>query len=441
MYSSRTTWAVVLSVVLGGITARAQGVAPPPAPETPSPPPPRTGWRVQGLPLLNFNSDEGLGYGARLMLVDAGDGTQAPYRHAIIAQFFQTTRGNAVHRLMLDAPTFLESRWRLGLDVSLLNDRFSPYYGQGGAASFDQDFAACDDRNALEDAPDVCPGNPAFRGLRYYNFEQRTLPSVVLNARRPVSGPWQVSMGYRFRMTRVATRYDADALGQSGASRLEEDIQAGRVNDGGPVTGTFRTAELTAGLLLDLRDNEPAPIRGMFHELAVRGAAGATGSSFNYWGATANFRFYHPLGTDRLVAALRLMGDVMGGNVPFYLLSSFGGVEWRDGWGGVGGVFTARGILKHRLQGEVKALVNGELRWQFLSVLPLKQRVDFTLVAFLDAGRAWSDLSFQDRGMGRYAGGGGLRVAWEKNFIVRMDYGVSPQDGTTGFYLDFNHLF
>lgn len=439
MYAIRTTWAVVLSVVLSGASAWAQGAGP--EPETPPLPPPRTGWRVQGLPLLNFNSDEGLGYGARVMLVDAGDGTQAPYRHAVIAQFFQTTRGNAVHRLMLDAPTFLDSQWRVGLDLSLLNDRFSPYYGLGSGATFNQDFAACDDRGALEDAPDVCPGNPAFRGLRYYNFEQRTLPSVVLNTRRRISGPLQVSLGYRFRLTRVNTRYDAEDLGQSGASRVEEDAQAGLLNSGGPVTGTFRTAEVTAGLLLDLRDNEPAPIRGMFHELAVRGAAGATGSGFNYWGATANFRFYHPLGSDRLVAALRLMGDAMGGDVPFFLLSSFGGVEWRDGWGGVGGVFTSRGILKHRLQGEVKALVNGELRWQFLSAMPLNQRLDFTLVAFLDAGKAWTDLSFQDSGMGRYAGGGGLRVAWEKNFIVRMDYGVSPQDGTTGFYLDFNHMF
>jgi hypothetical protein len=29
----------------------------------------------------------------------------------------------------------------------------------------------------------------------------------------------------------------------------------------------------------------------------------------------------------------------------------------------------------------------------------------------------------------------------EDHFIVRLDYGVSPDDGTTGFYLDFNHLF
>ncbi|TQF12474.1 hypothetical protein FJV41_28880, partial [Myxococcus llanfairpwllgwyngyllgogerychwyrndrobwllllantysiliogogogochensis] len=190
-------------------------------------PPPRTGWRVQGLPLLNFNSDEGFGYGARLLLVDAGDGTYRPYRHSLIAQFFQTTRGVATHRLMMDSPRFFDSDWRLGLDLSFINERFSPYFGQGAAAGYEPDFARCDDREQLEDAQDVCAGNPSFRGLRYYSFEQRTLPSVVFNARRTLRGPLQVSVGYRFRLTRIRSRYSAKDLGQSRDSRLEEDARAG----------------------------------------------------------------------------------------------------------------------------------------------------------------------------------------------------------------------
>jgi hypothetical protein len=434
------------AAVLASAPAWAEGSPEAPA-VTPADPPAkatRTGWGVQGLPLVNFNSDEGFGYGARLLLVDSGDGTQAPYRYALTAQFFQTTRGVATHRLMFDAPRFLDSPWRLSGDVSMLNDRFSPYFGLGGATEYVPAFASCEDRAALEQDPDACPGNPDFRGLRYYTFEQRTLPSVVVNVRRTLSGPWQLAMGYRFRLTSVRARYGADDLGQLRDSRLVEDARAGLLSglqgdEGG--AETFRTAEVTAGLLFDNRDNEPAPVRGMFHELAVRGAAGVTGSAFNYWGTTANLRFYHPLGHERLVAALRLFVDVMGGDVPFFLLSSLGGVEWRDGWGGLGGVYTARGILKNRLQGQVKALANGELRWKFLSVSPWRQRLDFTVIAFLDAGQSWADLRFQDSGLPRYAGGGGLRIAWEDNFILRLDYGVSPRDGTSGFYLDFNHLF
>lgn len=444
MHSTRMTCAVMLAAVLTAAPAWAEDVAEQAAPLSSRPPPPRTGWGVQGLPLLNFNSDEGLGFGARALLVDSGDGTQKPYRYALMAQFFQTTRGVASHRLQLDAPGFLESPWRLGAEVALLNDRFSPYFGLGGAAAYTPAFTTCEDRAALEGNADACPGNPDFRGLRYYSFEQRSFPSVVLNARRALSGPWQVALGYRFRLTRVLTRYGTEDSGQARDSRVEEDARAGLlVGPGGAAagTGTFRTAELSAGLLLDTRDNEPAPVRGMYHELTARGAVEATGSAFRYWGATANLRFFHPVASERLVAALRLFVDVMGGDVPFFLLSSFGGLEWRDGWGGIGGVYTARGILKNRMQGEVKALANGELRWLFLRTEPWSQRVNFTLVAFLDAGQTWADLRFRDGGLAGYAGGGGLRVAWEENFIVRLDYGRSFSDGTSGFYLDFNHLF
>lgn len=435
----RLTWAMLLLAVA---PARAED-APVAAAEPPAASKVRTGWSIQGLPLLNFNSDEGMGYGARVLLVDAGDGTQRPYRHSVMAQFFQTTRGVAAHRLNLDSPGFLGTPWRVGVNLAFLNTRFSPYFGLGREAVYEPDFDSCQDRGALETEPDVCPGNPAFRGLRYFSFQERTFPSVGLNARRSILGPWQVAVGYRFRLTEVSTRYGADDLGQRRDSRLEEDARRGLLTGlaGEAQSETFRTAELTASLLLDLRDNEPAPVRGMFHELTARGAHDAVGSGFRYWGATAYLRFYHPVVSERLVAALRLMGDVMGGDVPFFQLSSFGGVDWRDGLGGIGGVATARGILKNRLQGEVKALANAELRWKFLAVEPWKQRVDLTLVAFLDAGKAWADLRFRDDGLARYAGGGGLRVAWEEHFIVRADYGVSPDDGTTGFYLDFNHLF
>ena len=456
MLPIRTMWTGVLAAALGlAAPARAQDDAPkrPPAdsmqePVTqmkPTPPPPRKGWGVQGLPLINYNSDEGLGYGARLLVVDSGDGTIKPYRYAFIAQFFQTTVGVAIHRLSMDSPRFLDSPWRVTLDLALLNDRFSPYYGPPESTEYTRAYNTCDDRDALKANPDECPGNPDFRGARYYAFDQRTFPSVMLNVRRTLSGPWQVAAGYRFRLTELRTRYDTDDLGQSGESLLERDVRAGRIQglteeQLGGVT-RFRSAELTASLLYDLRDNEPAPIRGMFHELAVRGAAGPTGSAYNYFGVTTNLRFYHPLFTDRLVAAMRLFVDVMGGDVPFTQLAAFGGVEWRETMSGIGGLSTSRGVLKNRLRGQVKALANGELRWMFLKVAPGNQHLDFTLLAFMDVGQAWRNLDAVDARAPRVSGGGGLRIAWEENFIVRLDYGVSPQDGTTGFYLDFNHVF
>ena len=143
MRRTRMTWAGALATLLATTAAHAQAPLEPSPVVQPTPPPPRTGWGVQGLPLINYNSDEGLGYGARLLLVDSGDGTQRPYRHALLAQFFQTTVGVAIHRLSLDAPRLFDSPWRLVLDVALLNDRFSPYYGPVEQTAYTPTFNAC----------------------------------------------------------------------------------------------------------------------------------------------------------------------------------------------------------------------------------------------------------------------------------------------------------
>ncbi|MFY0579243.1 Omp85 family outer membrane protein [Cystobacter fuscus] len=348
----------------------------------------QTGWRIQGLPIINFNTDAGVGLGARVLLVDAGDGSQRPYRFAFTAQFYQTfvfpaqfdqlkvdqVIGESYwHFLGLDAPGILSSPWRLEAQMNMSANPYSQYFGLGGKSTYEKAFVACKDREALESSPDVCPDNPDFRGLRYYNFKQTTFPGVMLSMRRALWGPLELKLGYRFRLTEVSSPYT-----QARDTRLEEDANAGLItglNGRQDEPAILRTAEVSASLLMDTRDNEPVPTSGIFHELGMRAAHEATGSDYSYWGATAHLRFYHPVkGDEQLVVALRLLADVMDGHVPFHLLSSFGGV----GWQGIGGAFTARGMLGNRIQGKVKVLANGELRWRFLSVSALQQKFDFT---------------------------------------------------------------
>ncbi|WP_224247790.1 Omp85 family outer membrane protein [Hyalangium gracile] len=417
-------------------------VAPPPT-DAPSAPARRKGWDIQGVPALNFNTDEGFGYGAILMLVDRADGTYEPFRYSVLLQLFQTTRQVAAHLITVDAPRFLDSQWRMGLELAYARTLFAPYYGLGNTASFVKEFSRCDDRDALEGNPDVCPGNPDFRGLRYYTYDHQSLPRIRLNARRQLSDTWRLFLGYRLRMDRIRMRYSPDDLGQSGDSKLLEDTSTGVLQSdegslGDPLSQ--RTSELMVGLQYDTRDIEAAPTLGMFHELSVRGGAGAIGSQFNYWGATLHSRFFHPVipGYSRLVMAWRGLFDVMGGDVPISLLPVYGGFENRDG---LGGVYSARGILLRRYQGPAKLLLNAELRWMALSVEPWGQQFDFTLAGFLDGGRVWSNLDFQEGGGLKTSTGGGLRISWNREFVIRLDYGVGITEPTTGFYLDIGHIF
>ncbi|WP_224369770.1 Omp85 family outer membrane protein [Hyalangium versicolor] len=403
----------------------------------------RKGWDIQGVPAINFNTDEGFGYGAILMLVDRGDGSYEPFRYSVMLQFFQTTNQVASHFISLDAPRFLDSQWRMGMELAYARTLFAPYYGLGNTAAYVTEFSDCDDRDSLKANPDVCPDNPDFRGLRYYTYDHRSLPKIRLNARRELSQQWRIFLGYRLRMDRIRMRYSADDLGQSSDSKLIEDASSGVLDSHeGNLTEPLseRTSEVMLGLQYDTRDIEAAPTLGMFHELSVRGGAGVIGSQFNYWGATLHTRFFHPVipGYSRLVMGWRGLLDVMGGDVPISLLPVYGGFENKDG---LGGVYSARGILLRRYQGPVKLLLNAELRWTALSVKPWGQDFDFTLAGFVDSGRVWSNLHFNEGGGLKTSAGGGLRIGWNREFVIRLDYGVGITEPTTGFYLDIGHIF
>jgi hypothetical protein len=446
--TSRIAACLLVCLLLTPAAVQAQGTSEPPGPsvspeEAPAQPARRTGWDIQGVPAINFNTDDGFGYGVILMFVDRADGNYDPFRYSVLLQLFQTTRQVASHLINVDAPRFMGSQWRMGLELGYARTLYAPYYGLGNTAQYDKALSGCEDREALEGNPDVCPDNPAFRGLRYYTYDYRSLPRVRLNARRAITDTWRLFLGYRLRMDRIRSRYTPDELGQTGNSRLIEDVSSGLIasHEGALADSVSeRTSEVTFGIQYDTRKPESSPHRGMFHELSVRGGAGPIGSQFNYWGATLHTRFFHPVipGYSRLVMGWRGLFDMMGGDVPISLLPIFGGLENRDG---LGGVHSARGILSRRYQGPVKLLLNSELRWTPFSVEPFRQQFDFTFAGFLDAGRVWSNLKFSEGGGLKTSAGGGLRVVWNREFVIRMDYGVGLTEPSTGFYLDIGHIF
>ena len=52
-----------------------------------------TGFEMGGLPALNFDADEGVGYGAVAQLYQYGDGSRAPYQWMLQPTVFLTTEG------------------------------------------------------------------------------------------------------------------------------------------------------------------------------------------------------------------------------------------------------------------------------------------------------------------------------------------------------------
>lgn len=398
---------------------------------------PLRGWTPAGLPLLNYNSDEGLGYGARVLLVDHGDGHEQPFRMSVMAQFFQTTKGVAAHRLFLDMPGFLGSAYRMDLDVAWSIDKFSPWYGPGNGASYDPAVDTCADHGPLSVDPSHCAGTPAFRGLRFYRYDRNTLPRLKLNFRGPLAGPWKFLAGVRFSLNRITPFYGPDDLGQQGESQLALDARAGRISGyEGDAPFTRREGFATLGLVYDTRDNEPAAHSGMFLEGSLRAGSRALGGEDEWQGGNLNLRFFQALGTPRVVAALRVLADAMVGDVPFFLLNTTGGL---DGPEGVGGQFTLRGLLKNRLQGMGKLLLTPELRGTAYE----GSHLDLRLVAALDLGRVWAQVGKADPGPWRAGGSLGFRAAWNRDFVVRVDLGLglSESYADKSLYVTFDEMF
>src|SRR3954464_14545117 len=96
----RSSFAAALACCLAGSIASAQSTRP-------------TGRSLTGLPALNFDADEGMGYGALLQFYDYGNAGAAPYRYSLQPTVFLTTRGRRDVVLFMDAPHLLSGGWRL----------------------------------------------------------------------------------------------------------------------------------------------------------------------------------------------------------------------------------------------------------------------------------------------------------------------------------------
>jgi outer membrane protein assembly factor BamA len=408
------------------------------------------GLKFAALPIFSYSTDEGIGLGAEGQLTQFGNGEQYPFVYQLGAQVYVSTKGVQSHNVSIDLPEAFGSHFRLQASLSLTRTLYSQYYGVGNQSVYVPAYDSCDTQLApLSPGSSPLPvaaqclGNPLFRGSRYYRFDEMDLPSLKLFLQRPLSGPWSVFSGYRFRYTRVRVLYPADQQGTQD-SQLLNDARAGLLsgyNGHGDPTQPFwlRFGELTGGLVFDSRDNTFAPVKGMFHDVSLRTWLHALGGQFNGWGANLTLRFYAPVIPcySRLVFALRLLGDVMGGQVPFYMLASTGGLIPLDAV--LGGSDSIRGLFQNRFQGDVKVLGNAELRYRMFGFWDL----EFEAVAGLDAGRVWSHLGTSEGGGLKLGSAAGLRIAWSHAFILRFDFGIGiTQPEATGYiYLELFELF
>jgi len=352
--------------------------------DTAAPEPPR--WRFAAMPLTNFTSDTGLGFGARAKLERQANGV-TPHALSLEAQAFGSTGGMQLHFLSVDVPQLAGSAWRIDALAGYWRNPTAQYFGLGDHARMPEG------------------------GERYVE----SAPIFRTRARRKLTDALSVVVGYRWAW---------QLIGAGGESRLVRDAPFGW--NGGSYS------ELAAGLAWDTRDDELSPSRGLLLETAVRSTLRVLGSSGDSVGLYSSAAVYLPVGEGWTFAA-RCALDATWGDVPFNRLGDFGTLLSPFlVVAGVGGGLSVRGLVQSEYVGKLKLLGNAELRFPLFGFPLFGERLAVSGVAFADTGMV-------DLGTPRIGAGGGLRIRWGKFFMVRFDAGYA--EDRVRFYADFGHVF
>jgi outer membrane protein assembly factor BamA len=369
--------------------------------------PVRSRVELSGIPALNFDSDEGFGYGAVLAAYDYGS-NRARYAWTIEPTVFLTTRGRRDYTIFFDAPGGATHHYRYTAFAGREEQLAAPYYGIGNATLYD---------------PSLESGS-----TRYFYRYGRDRLRATFDVQHSIGRPeLRALFGAGISNDRIdLTPFD------SGSTLIEREL-AGRTP---PLE---HTNYLRAGITWDTRDREIAPHSGTWIDLLAQRVDTRVGASSDYARWTGTARHYQPLG-DRLTFATRLVVQDVAGAAPFYVLGDIQTTQqWQDGLGGSSSI---RGLPKDRYVGKGLMFANNELRWRAADFKLLRRPSSVVLSAFADAGRVWSDgLDLSSAAEGLHAGyGGGARLGLGDSFVIATDVGHSSQ-ANAAIYVGLGYLF
>lgn len=357
---------------------------------------------VSVLPAINYNSDEGFGYGVvgGLYAHRSGD---PRYLWSLEPTLFWTTGGQRELSAVLDAPALFGRRVRLTTFVGFERDCCSPYFGLGNGTTFDHSIAS-----------------PA-----YYSYRRQRL-SFVADVQWALHPHVRILVGLAAHRNEAASRGLETLFGlDSAAGRITSlDIAAAAI---GP----------KVGLVFDTRDRERDPRRGLWVDALVWAGTPALGSDAEFTRSTLTGRGYARLGPT-LSFAVRLLGERVTGVMPVTMLTDIAS-SFQD-FNGLGGAKSLRGVLKNRYLGQSRGLGNLELRWHGSEFHFLHQRFTPGAVVFVDAGRVWAKPPTVNGGGIHWAHGAGLRLTWGDDFIVACDLAKGGEAGVQ-VYLGLGQMF
>ena len=296
------------------------------------------------------------------------------------------------HTVRLDAPQFIAHTLRLDARVDFWRAVDATWYGAGNASTV---------------VPRPVPPDAASA---YQYVGEHVRFSALFRIK--TNSPFEIAL-YTHARYEFPEPYPSSKLG--------DDLASGAVIGRKPAF--LETA--AAGFMVDTRDNEIMPRRGIFYQVGVGGTVGSA-ENVRFGEASAVTTHFASLAPS-LIFASRFIASFKFGTVPFYELQQGDVFNPQYLLGGDAGV---RGVRLGRYAGLVKTISNTELRFVPIPRFHvLRWRVLPGALVFFDAGRAWSDYAYHPdldgRSLGLRCGGGtGLFFQWDEAnlFLVEGAY-------------------
>ena len=429
----------------------------------------KTGLNFGPLPVVAFDADKGLQYGALLNIYDFGDGSNYPnYNSKLYAEASFFTKGSSLFNLSYDAKELIPGiRWSSAISLAL--DKAMDFYGFNGYETY-YDY----EKIAAGKAGDSFIYSPFYKVARKQLLAKTDFIGDITEHLK-----WEV--GYHASWFKEGAidrdsinkgKEDSEKYPDTRATLFELYRYAGIISDA-EADGGFSSG-IRLGMVYDSRDKEGAPTRGIWAEGHIHAAPKWLGTKNPFYRYSMTFRQYLPIvKNDVLTFAYRLNYEgTFGNNAPYYVLpyiTVMGENYDRDGMGGYRNV---RGMLRDRVVGLDMFTYTAELRWRFLSFRAFNQNIALGLSAFSDGstvtrGRDLSHLTDytltgapvtlakvkgQEKDSMHVTMGAGFRFIMNENFIVAFEYGtplshlnknskVYNQDGNGAMYINIGYLF
>ena len=416
---------IALTLVLMSIASRAFADNPLNSSETPDPTKPlpaRPKDEFTLVPVAGGSTDVGIG-GGFFSALTRNQARRDPYIWNLEAAWFISfaSRDGAIEvpyddgYVKLTVPRLVDAPLQLEVRPSFTDEERLYYYGMGNASTA-----------KLPASPGASNGY-----LQYGRVHPATSADVSFRIVDHVAG-------------KIGIRYTASWLHVSPDSKLSTDLREGSAEVRGLIgrTGGMQSvALLRYGLQIDTRDNETSAHRGTWDEAYVKVSPGGIAQfPYRYAQATVVLRAYASLMANRATLAVRIVGDALFGDPPFFELPRY---EDTYALGGSKGV---RGVPAQRYYGKIKIFGNVEIRERLFDFRIFEKAMTLGMACFLDGGRLWADWTphpeLDGTGLGlKYGTGAGLRLSSGTAFVLRGDVAWSPDATPVGAYVAAGETF